>query len=421
MGILLKNITLNNEKKDILIENNFFLKISDQIKTTVDKTIDCTNKVIQPAFYNTHTHAAMSLLRGLGDDKELFSWLSEDIWPIEAKLTDKDVYIGTKFAILEMIKSGTVFFNDMYFSQAAIMEAINEMGIRGAVSIVEFDMFNKSDTEKKKKATMDFLKLDNPCKDRIIKTISCHSIYTVSEELLSFASKIAKENNMYLHIHASETKKEVDDCIKKYGISPIEKLEKLDLLTSKTILAHCVHLSDKDIEIINKHNVKIAHCPISNLKLNSGKMALQKMLDKGCFITLGTDGSSSNNSLSMIDEMKIAALSAKDQDNSPTAGKSEDIFKIATNNGAKAFNINAGEIREGMLADFVLYDLNNYHLQPNYNIISNIVYSADNSAITDVFCNGKHIMKNGKVKNEEKIITDFKNCFKNLINFNSNK
>lgn len=415
MKFLLKNVLLNNKKQDILIENEFFSKIDNVINEQSDEIIDCTDKAIQPAFYNTHTHAAMSLLKGLGDDKELFSWLSEDIWPIEAKLTDEDIYIGTKFAILEMIKSGTVFFNDMYFSQPSIMKAIDEMGVRGAVSIVEFDMFNKNDTEKKKKDTLEFLKFKNPCEDRIIKVISCHSVYTVSEELLSFASKIAKENNMFLHIHASETAKEVEDCIKKYGVSPIKKLEELGLLTEKTILAHCVHLNDEDIEIINKHHTKIAHCPVSNLKLNSGKMALQKMLDNGCFITLGTDGSSSNNSLSMIDEMKISALSAKDQNNSPTAGKANDIFKIATKNGAEAFNINAGEIKEGKLADFVLYDLNNYHMQPNYNIISNIVYSADNSVITDVFCNGKQIMKNGKVNNEKQIIEDFKSCFNKLI------
>lgn len=416
MKTLIKNVLLNNQKQDILIEDNIFSKISNEINDNVDITIDASDKIIQPAFYNTHTHAAMSLLRGLGDDKELFSWLSEDIWPVEAKLTDEDIYIGTKFAILEMIKSGTVFFNDMYFSQKSIMQAIDEMGVRSVVSIVEFDMFDKKQTEEKKTATIDFLKLKNPCEDRIIKAISCHSVYTVSEELLSYASKIAKENNVFLHIHASETQKEVDDCIEKYGKSPIEKLEELGLLTDKTILAHCVHLSDKDIDIINKHKTKVAHCPVSNLKLNSGKMALQKMLDKGCFITLGTDGSSSNNSLSMIDEMKISALSAKDQANSPIAGKAEDIFKIATKNGAEAFSINAGEIKEGKLADFVLYDLNNYHIQPNFNTISNIVYSADNSCITDVFCNGKQIMKNGKVKDEEKIIDDFKKCFKNLIN-----
>lgn len=416
MKILIKNVLLNNKVQDILIENNIFSKISDKIDIKTDQIINGDNKAIQPAFYNTHTHAAMSLLRGLGDDKELFSWLNEDIWPIEAKLTDEDIYIGTKFAILEMIKSGTVFFNDMYFSQKSIMQAIDEMGIRGAVSVVEFDMFNKKDTEKKKQDTIDFLKLNNPCSDRIIKTISCHSIYTVSEDLLEFASNIAKENNMFLHIHASETKKEIDDCMNKYNMSPIEKLEKLGLLTEKTILAHCVHLNDNDINIINKYKTKIAHCPVSNLKLNSGKMALQKMLDKKCFITLGTDGSSSNNSLSMIDEMKIAALSAKNQADSPITGKAEDIFKIATQNGANAFNINAGEIKEGKIADFVLYDLNNYHMQPNYNIISNIVYSADNSAITDVFCNGKQIMKENKVKDEEKIINDFKKCFSKLLN-----
>ena len=416
MKTLIKNVVLNNEKKDILIENNIFSKIDDKIEIDADIEIDATNKVILPAFYNTHTHAGMNILRGAGDDKELFTWLNKDIWPIEAKLNDEDIYISTKFAILEMIKSGCVFFNDMYFSQKSIMKAIDEMGVRGVVSIVEFDMFDKEQTEKKKKYTIDFLEMKNLCPDRIIKAVSCHSVYTVSEELLDFASKVVKKYNTFLHIHASETLKEVVDCHNKYNKSPIEKLDEYGLLTEKTILAHCVHCDDNDIDIINKHKSAISHCPVSNLKLNSGQMPLQKMLDKGCLITLGTDGASSNNSLSIIDEMKISALSAKIQAHSPTAGTAKDIFKIATYNGANFFNINAGEIKENKLADFILCDLNNYHLQPNYNLISNIVYSADNSVITDVFCNGKHLMKDGKIEKEKEIIEEFKQCVERLKN-----
>lgn len=409
MSILLKNV--KNHNKDIYIKDNIIKKISKDIDVKADIILNCKNKYIIPAFYNTHTHCAMNVLRGLGDDKELFSWLNEDIWPVEDRMVYEDFYWSSKMAILEMIKSGTVFFNDMYSCQEATINAINEMGVRACISAVAFDLFNEEETKRRKDLFNDFLKLKINNK-RIIKTISCHAIYTVSDELFKFAVDVAKKNNMYLHIHACETKKEVEDCIKDCGLTPIEKLEKLGCLTNKTILAHCVHLTDKDISLINKYNVKVAHCPVSNLKLNSGKMAFQKMLDENCFITLGTDGASSNNNLSMIEEMKIASLSAKDQHNSPVACKAEDIFKVATKNGAKCFGLNAGVIEEGKLADFLLLDANDIQLLPDYNLISNLVYSADKNCITDVVCDGNFLMKNRKIRDEKIIIKNFKRISK---------
>lgn len=409
MSILLKNV--KNLKKDIYIENNIIKKIEKNINIEADNVLNCKNKIIIPAFYNTHTHCAMNILRGIGDDKDLFSWLNNDIWPIEEKLNDEDIYYSSKFAILEMIKSGTVFFSDMYFNQKQTIKAINEMGIRSSISVVGFDMFNKAETEKKKQEFLDFinLKIENK---KIIKTISCHSIYTVSDELLKFSADLAKKQDLFLHIHASETKKEFDDCLNQFSITPIQKLEKLGCLSNKTILAHCVHLTDNDIEIIKKHNVKIAHCPASNLKLNSGKMRFQTLLDKECFITLGTDGASSNNTLSMLNEMRIASFSAKNQQDSPMACRAEDIFKIATRNGAECFNLNAGLIEEGKLADCLLLDADDIQLLPDYNLISNLVYSADKNCITDVICDGKILMKNRKIENEKKIINDFKKVIK---------
>ena len=237
--------------------------------------------------------------------------------------------------------------------------------------------------------------------------MSCHAIYTVSDNFLQFYSDIARKHNMPIHIHACETKVEVENCMKKHGCTPIEHLEKFGLLTEKTILAHCVHLSDNDIQIIKKHNTKIAHCPVSNFKLKSGLMAFQKLINAGVLVTLGTDGSASNNSLGMLEEMKVCALNAKTQANSSKAGNVNDIYKTATVNGAKAFGIDAGVIEEGKIADFLLYDLNHYLLLPNFNLISNIIYSGQNECITDVFCDGKQIMCNRKVENEEKIIEDF--------------
>ena len=407
MKTLLKNVYLRGNIVDVLIEGNRFKKISKNINEPFAKIINCEGKAIEPAFYNCHTHISMTILKGIADDKELHNWLIQDIWPREAKMVPEDIYYASKFAILEMIKGGTVFCNDMYQYGEETMRAIDEMGIRGVVSKPEIDIPTPDLLEQKKKIVLDFVDYKNINENRIIKGMSCHSVYTVSANFLQFYSDIAKEYNMPIHIHACETGTEVENCLKKHGCTPIEYLEKFGLLTDKTILAHCVHLTNKDIELIKKYNTKVAHCPVSNFKLKSGLMAFQKLHDRGVLVTLGTDGSASNNSLGMLEEMKVCALNAKTQANSSKAGNVYDIYKTATVNGAKAFGIDAGVIEEGKLADFVLYDLNHYLLLPNYNLISNIIYSAQNECITDVFCDGKQLMCNRKVENEEKIIEDF--------------
>ena len=407
---LIKKVVLDNNEVDVLIKGNKFEKIAKEITDKADKVIEAKGKAILPAFYNCHTHISMTLLKGLSDEKELMDWLKEDIWPREAKMNENDIYIASKFAILEMIKGGTVFFNDMYFFPEATMRAINEMGVRGVVSKPELCItYTEEEFKEKKQKVIDFVESNNnPNEQRIIKGISCHSVYTLSDEFLQFYSDLARKHNMYLHIHACETKVEVENCLKKHGCSPIKYLEKFGLLTEKTMLAHCVHVTDEDIELIKKYKCSIAHCPISNMKLKSGMMPHQKIIDKDIHITLGTDGSASNNSLGMLQEMKVSALSAKIQAESSHAGSVDNVYKTATINGAQAFGIDAGIIKEGKIADFILVDLNHYLLLPNYNLISNMVYSAQNDCITDVFCDGEQIMTDRKVENEEQICEDFR-------------
>ena len=420
MKTLIKGVTLDKKIVNILIEGNIFKKITEEpIPEENDyQIIDAKDKAIMPAFYNTHTHLSMILFKGISDNKELKEWLEEEIWPREKQMTPNDIYIASKYAILEMIKGGSVFCNDMYQYPEETMKAINEMGIRGVLSEPERDNERRDSTnkkgeefikllEEKKQKVLEFIKMKNINEERIMKCISIHSIYSVSDDFLQFYADLAKKNDMYIHIMVSETEGEVEFCKKNYGCSPIEKLEKLGLLTDKTILVYCVHVNDKDIELIKKYNCTISHCPTSNFKLKSGLMPYQKLLEAGILITLGTDSSASNNTISMLEEMKISALNAKLEANKSSAGNVRDIFNTATLNGAKAFRINAGEIKEGKLADFVLYNLKHYLLLPNYNLISNLVYCAQNDCITDVFCNGVQLMKDRKVKGEEKIIKDF--------------
>ena len=296
----------------------------------------------------------------------------------------------------------------MYFEQKAIMQAICEMGMRAAVSFVEMDLFEPDKTKAKKEDTEKFLALENPCPERISKFLAVHAVYTTSEELIRFAVETAERHNMKLHIHACETRKEVDDCLAAHGCTPIAYLEKLGALSPRTILAHAVHLDDRDIEIILKHGVTLCTNPASNLKLCSGAFMFKKLWNKGAFITLGTDGSASNNNVSMLDEMKLAALSAKIQSGDPTAGSAGQIFQAATKNGAAALGLDAGVIAEGKLADCLLVDLNNPLLVPDYNLISNMVYSADSSVIDTVICNGRLLMLGKKIDGEEEILRQAK-------------
>ncbi len=404
--MLLKNVFLNGQIHDILIDKNRFSKIGDAINIETNDTIDCTGKAILPTFCNMHTHASMMFLRGVGEDLELFDWLEHEIWPREAKLTPEMIYHLSRFAILEMIKTGTTLFLDMYFYTDQTIKAADEMGIRAAITYVGMDNFNVDETQKRIEIAANFLKEKSPS-ELILKGLSCHSIYTTSEELIRTFKQMSLQNQTYFHIHMSETKKEVEDCLIKHGKRPVALIDDWDILDSKTIMAHCVHLDEDERLRTAKSLATVAHCPSSNLKLNSGQMPLQDYLNQKIRVTLGTDGVSSNNSLSMLSEMKIAALSAKNVANDSTAAKVNNIFKIATSNGFEAFGIQAGKIEEGYLADFMLVDLNNCALMPNINLISNMVYSADSSCITDVFCNGKALMRDRYVPHQEEITEQF--------------
>ena len=405
MSILLQNVSFDHQLTDILIDGNHFAKISPLQQPQPDwQIVDCTGKAILPAFYNNHSHAGMSLFRGISDDKNLFDWLNNDIWPREAKLTPEMIYTGTKFSILEMIKTGTVFFADMYFAPEMILKAVAETGIRAAVSLSTCDLFDAKRREAEQAKIEEYMALPNPAPELISKVLTIHAVYTASAGLIKFNVETAAKHNLRLHIHACETLKEVKDCYAEHGCSPIKYLDKLGALTNKTILAHSVFLDEEDIDLLAQKGVWLCSNPSSNYKLASGVFMLQKLLNRGCHITLGTDSMASNNNLSMLDEMKLCALSAKIQSNDPTAGSAADVFKIATRNGALAFGLDAGETAEGKLADCILVDLDNHFLVPDYNLISNMVYSADSSCIDSVICNGKILMSNRKVAKEKDLI-----------------
>lgn len=386
--LLIKNVLHEGTKKDILIEGNRFKTIGVPEGTPADEVLEAEGMAIVPPFYNTHNHAAMTLLRGYADDMPLQKWLEEYIWPFEAKMTSADIRRGSEMAVKEMVSGGSVFFNDMYFDIEETVDVVARSGMRAAIGVTFMESHSKAQQAEK----LDLLKnWSDPTGGRIMLTVAPHAIYTVGKDLLVRCAEVAREQNFKLHIHISETEQEVKDCLEKRGTTPVRYLDSIGVLGPNVIAAHVVHIDEQEADILAERGVTVSHCPCSNMKLSSGVFKYEMMMKAGCRITLGTDGPSSGNNLDMREAMKFAALLAKVSSGNPALLSAEEIFRWATVNGAEAFGIDAGVIEEGKLADAVLLDMNNVKMQPCYNLISNWVYSADSGSVAKVICDGKII------------------------------
>ncbi len=406
MNLLIRNVQLNGQATDVLIEGNRFKAIGTGLEAGAEQIIEGEGKAILPSFVNMHTHASMTLMRSYADDLDLHDWLENHIWPMEAKLGEEDIYHGARLACLEMIKSGTTCFNDMYWHYHGIARAVEEMGLRAVLSSVFIDFSDPAKAAEQRELSTRLSGETKQYSDRIGFALGPHAIYTVSKESLKWAARFAEENDLLIHIHISETQKEVDDCLALYGLRPVQWLEKIGLLGPNVIAAHVIHVTDEEIGILARNAVKVVHCPASNMKLASGGFPFKKMEAKGVEISLGTDGCSSNNNLSMMEEMKIAALLAKLKHNDPTLLPARTAFDMATVNGARALGLECGEIAEGRLADCMLVDLSNHRLVPGYHLEDDMVYSADSSCIDTVICDGKILMQDGRVEGEEEIVAE---------------
>ena len=405
MSLLIKNVLLKGERKDLFITGNKIEAVAPHLDVAADTVIDGSRKAAVPGFINGHTHAAMTLFRGYADDMPLQAWLSEKIWPNEAKLTDEDIYWGAKLACLEMIKTGTTTFFDMYYRYRISAKAVEEMGIRGIFSEVCFDHFDAGQREKSKQRISHLFDHTDEFSSRIGYAIGPHAIYTVSGEMLQWAHAKAQEFGIPLHLHLAETRTEVEDSLKQFGLTPIRYLKKLGVLSPSLILAHVLWVDGEEIQMLGDHGVKVIHNPNSNMKLASGyQFKADEMMKAGVLIGLGTDGCSSSNNLDMVEAMKTASLLAKAWRFDPTALPAQAVFDMATCNGAAIFGLNAGRIAPGYLADIALIDLHSSLFTPNFNFTSNLVYSANGSCVDTLICDGKIVMKGRKVPGEEEIL-----------------
>ena len=382
-----------------------------------DETIDAKGMVAMPGFINCHTHSAMTLLRSYADDLPLMEWLSERIWPLEARLTAEDVYWGTMLCILEMIKSGTTTFADMYFFMDEVAQAVEKTGIRASLSR---GMIGTAPTAQLAlDETEQFISAWNGAAGGRITTMAGpHAPLTCPPDYLKKVMTLAERFNVGIHIHLAETRSEVDDVRKLYGKTPIEHVNDLGLLELPVLGAHCVHLTQNDIKILLNKKVGVAHNPESNMKLASGIAPVPQMLAEGITVGLGTDGAASNNNLDMMEEMRTASLLHKVSTGDAKAVPSYTALEMATRNGGKVLGLkDIGVLQPGCKADIILIDFEKPHLYPKHNIIAHTVYAAQSSDVDTVIIDGKIIMKNGQVltMDEGEILENVQRCADRLV------
>ncbi|MEW6184784.1 MAG: amidohydrolase [Thermodesulfobacteriota bacterium] len=362
--------------------------------------IDARGGAVLPGLINTHTHAAMTLFRGLADDLPLADWLNNHIFPAERKLSADWVYWGTLLACAEMILSGTTTFCDMYLFENEVARAAREAGMRALVGEVLYDFPSPNYGPIEKGFEYSLKMIEDYKNDPLISVaIEPHSPLTCSPDLLIKSGQLCAKHEVPLIIHLSETRQEVEQIKSRYHLSPVEHLQHLGLLVPHLIAIHCVALSPADMDALKQGEVKVAHCPESNMKLASGMAPVTDMLARGITVGLGTDGCASNNNLDLFQEMDTAAKLYKLYHSDPTVMAAPTALRMATIDGARVLQMEEkiGSLEKGKKADFIILDLNKPHLTPIYNLYSHIVYAAKSSDVTQVFINGKQVLKDRQV------------------------
>jgi 5-methylthioadenosine/S-adenosylhomocysteine deaminase len=381
------------------------------------------NRVVFPGLINTHTHAAMVYLRGIADDIPLKEWLEYHIWPAENRLLNsRFVSDAVELACLEMLKAGITTYNDMYFFKDAAAIATCRVGMRGVLGmgILDFPTKAASSVDEYFTAAERFL---NAWKDHelIIPAIAPHALYTCSEDTLKRAKRFSEKHNTLLHIHLSETQWEVNQIMSQHNMRPVEYLDSIGLLNEQVVAAHCVWLSDNEIELLAKRKVNVSHCVKSNLKLASGIAPVVKMLNAGVKVTFGTDGAASNNTLDILDEMSLAAKLHKAIANDATALNDKIALLMATKWGAEALGLGhrVGTLEVGKEADLVVASLNKPHLCPIYDIYSHVVYALRASDVENVVVKGNCVIDYGmlKTKDEKQILDNARYWQKKVSQF----
>ncbi len=403
------------EKADILFGDDLEVLFNGYLGIEEDKIIyvgskkptdkydvvkDMSNKLLMPGLVNSHSHAAMTLLRGVGTGFPLQEWLFDNVIPIENKLVPNDIKVGNQLAIMEMLSTGTVSFSDMYDQPVSQMEAVTNAKIK--VNICRPILaFGQEDEPEKNERFIESLWLydnyNNTDHGRIKIDLGIHAEYTSTEGSVGAYAVEAKKRNANIHVHVSETIKEHNECKEKYGKTPTKWLNDLGILDTKCQFAHGVALEDEDLNIIKEKGITVIHNPSSNMKLGSGFARINKMLEMGINVSLGTDGAASNNNLNMFEEMHLAAMIHKGYENDATILPSKTVIKMATINGARMQGrLDTGIIKEGFKADIIAIDFNKPHLIPNIDYLDSVIYSAQGSDVCMTMIDGSIVYEDGQ-------------------------
>ena len=414
MKIMLKDftaITLGvppvQEGVSIAVEDGIITQVIESTpEGRFDRVIVGHDQLITPGLINAHTHLAMVLLRGYADDLPLERWLKEEIWPLEAKLTSDDIYWGSLLGIAEMIRSGTTCFADMYFRMESVARAVEESGMRALLAYGMIAPEPGERVERELKITQDFIeRFHGTAQGRIRAAISPHAPYTCHPSLWERAVALASEYSLLIHTHLAETKDEVQNAITHWQKTPVEYLQSLGVFEAPILAAHCVHVTDRDIQVLRDHDVRVVHNPTSNLKLASGFAPIERFLDEGMTVAIGTDGASSNNNLDVLEEIRLAAFLQKGILGEATALPALEALRLATQGGGCALAWEElGTIDVGKRADLVILDTDRPHWIPNYDPVSNLVYAAQAADVKTVIIDGKIVMEDREIKtfDEEK-------------------
>lgn len=421
MDIWVRNghVYTNNtiRKVDIGIQNGTIETIGEA--GTADRTIDATGCLVLPGLINTHTHSPMALLRGYADDLPLDRWLHEKIWPIEAHLESADIYAGARLAVLEMIRTGTTTFCDMYLGMDEVAEVVEETGIRAVLGrgLISTDK-DQADAQQELEQGVEFVRnYDGTANGRIRCAIAPHAPYSCADWLLEAAAESATDLDCLLHTHLNETTDEVDQSIETYGRRPTNRLDELGCWENSALVAHGVHLDDEAVDRLGYQKVCVAHCPTANMKLASGAAPIAEMCEQEITVCLGTDGAASNNTLDMFTEMRHAALLAKHREADATVLPASQVLTMATRNGGRALGLETGVVAEGRPADLAIVDLERPHLTPRHDLISHSLYAASGQDVCTTIVDGRVLMEDGKVLtvNEDEILAEAKTATDRLL------
>ena len=414
MKILFKNariLTLKNREVligDLLVENEKIIKIDVKINDQADKIINCYGNILMPGFKNAHAHSGMTFLRSCADDLPLDKWLKDCVFPMEKQLKKNDIYHLTKLAFLEYLTSGITACFDMYFKNDEVKKASIDIGMKTVILVQPETPETKIEDVKKRLITFKKIKNKN---NLVTAVLGFHSEYTLTEKMISEIAKLAHELKTSVFTHCSETKKEVDECIVRHGVTPVIYFNKFDLFRYGGGIFHGVYLSDEEIKLLSKKKIFVCTCPCSNLKLASGIAPIKKMFYSGVKIAIGTDGPASNNGLDMFREIYLTSVLSKFKENDPASIDAFEILKMATINSALMIGLEKSTFLEkGNFADIIMINIHKPDMQPINNIIKNIVYSGNKLDVEMTMINGKILYYKNKFYLKENINNIYKNA-----------